>query len=54
MYARTVARQAWARECWQKNNVPMDIGYVWDDHTETYWVYEEGNDEEIYYNNDWP
>ena len=31
----------------------MDIGYVWDDDTETYWVYdEEGGEETVY--NDWP
>ena len=45
----------WARDCWQKNNVPMDIGYVWDDDIETYWVYEEeGGDDTVCYNNDWP
>ena len=45
----------WARDCWSKNNnAPMDIGYVWDDETETYWVYEEEGGDDTIYNNDWP
>ena len=40
----------WARECWQRNNAfnsaPMDIGFVWDESTETYWVYDEEGEEE--------
>ena len=37
----------WAKDCWSKRT-PMDIGFVWDDDGESYWVYEEeeGNEEE--------